>query len=178
MLSTWEAAGEETKPINGSISFHPINPKRVIVPHHDALVLTICICSNLCPNLIISIPEKLLSFKRKTFILEGVQIPEGISPQKLFFERSRNCKLEQFPSYFSTSPLKPLSDKSNNSKLNRLLKIPGKLPIKLASDMRRVFNLFNAQNSFVMVEWNNLLLEDTPKYSRLDKFPIHPFKRQ
>ena len=34
---------EETKPINGPISFPPINPNRVIVPHYDALVLTLCI---------------------------------------------------------------------------------------------------------------------------------------
>ena len=34
---------EETKPIDGPISFHPVNPNRVIVPHYDALVLTLCI---------------------------------------------------------------------------------------------------------------------------------------
>ena len=33
----------ETKPIDGPISFPPINPNRVIVPHYDALVLTLCI---------------------------------------------------------------------------------------------------------------------------------------
>ena len=31
------------KLIDGPISFPPINPYRVIVPHHDALVLTLCI---------------------------------------------------------------------------------------------------------------------------------------
>ena len=31
------------EPINGLISFPPINPSRVITPHHDALVLTLCI---------------------------------------------------------------------------------------------------------------------------------------
>ena len=34
---------EETKPIDGPISFSPVNPNRIIVPHHDALVLTFCI---------------------------------------------------------------------------------------------------------------------------------------
>ena len=34
---------EETKSIDGSISFPPVNPNRVIVPHYDALVLTFCI---------------------------------------------------------------------------------------------------------------------------------------
>ena len=34
---------EETKSIDGPISFPPINPNRVIVPHYDALVLTLCI---------------------------------------------------------------------------------------------------------------------------------------
>ena len=34
---------EKTDPINGPISFPPVNPHRVNVPHYDALVLTICI---------------------------------------------------------------------------------------------------------------------------------------
>ena len=34
---------EETKPIDDPISFPPINPNRVIVPHYDALVLTLYI---------------------------------------------------------------------------------------------------------------------------------------
>ena len=34
---------EETKPINGPISFPPVNPNSVIMPHWDALVLTLCI---------------------------------------------------------------------------------------------------------------------------------------
>ena len=34
---------EETKLIDGPISFPPVNPNRVIVPHYDALVLTLCI---------------------------------------------------------------------------------------------------------------------------------------
>ena len=38
-----EGRHEETKPINGSISFPPVNPNRIIVPHYDALVLTLCI---------------------------------------------------------------------------------------------------------------------------------------
>ena len=33
----------ETKPIDGPISFHPINLNSVIVPHYDALVLILCI---------------------------------------------------------------------------------------------------------------------------------------
>ena len=31
------------QPIDGPISFLAINPSRVITPHHDALVLTLCI---------------------------------------------------------------------------------------------------------------------------------------
>ena len=31
------------QPIDDPISFPPINPSRVITPHHDALALTICI---------------------------------------------------------------------------------------------------------------------------------------
>ena len=31
------------QPVDGPISFPPINPGRVITPHHDALVLTLCI---------------------------------------------------------------------------------------------------------------------------------------
>ena len=34
---------EETKPIDGPISFPSVNPNRVIVPHYDSLVLTLCI---------------------------------------------------------------------------------------------------------------------------------------
>ena len=33
----------ETEPIDGPISFPPVNPNRVIMPHYDALVLTLCI---------------------------------------------------------------------------------------------------------------------------------------
>ena len=32
-------------PVDGSISFPPINPTRVITPHYEALVLTVCINS-------------------------------------------------------------------------------------------------------------------------------------
>ena len=34
---------EAMQPVDGSISFPPINPSRVITPHHDALILTLCI---------------------------------------------------------------------------------------------------------------------------------------
>ena len=34
---------EETRLIDGPISFPPINPNKVIVPHYDALALTLCI---------------------------------------------------------------------------------------------------------------------------------------
>ena len=34
---------EETKSIDGPMSFPPVNPNRVVVPHYDALVLTLCI---------------------------------------------------------------------------------------------------------------------------------------
>ena len=33
------------QPVDGPISFPPINPTRVITPHYDALVLTVCISS-------------------------------------------------------------------------------------------------------------------------------------
>ena len=33
----------ETESIDGLISFPPVNPNRVIMPHYDALVLTLCI---------------------------------------------------------------------------------------------------------------------------------------
>ena len=38
-----EGRHEETKPIDGPISFPPISPNRFIVPHYDSLVLTLCI---------------------------------------------------------------------------------------------------------------------------------------
>ena len=34
---------EDTKPMDDPISFPPVNPNRVIVPHYNALVLTLCI---------------------------------------------------------------------------------------------------------------------------------------
>ena len=38
-----EGKHEETKPIDGPISFPLVNLNRIIVPHYDALVLTLCI---------------------------------------------------------------------------------------------------------------------------------------
>ena len=38
-----EGSHEETKQMDGPISFPPINPNKIIVPHYDALVLTLCI---------------------------------------------------------------------------------------------------------------------------------------
>ena len=38
-----EGRHEETKPIDGPISFPPVNLNMIIVPHYDALVLTLCI---------------------------------------------------------------------------------------------------------------------------------------
>ena len=38
-----EGSHAKTKPIEGPISFSPINPNRIIVPHYDTLVLTLCI---------------------------------------------------------------------------------------------------------------------------------------
>ena len=35
--------GQEVEPIDDLISFTIINPNKVIVPHYDALVLTLCI---------------------------------------------------------------------------------------------------------------------------------------
>ena len=42
MSSTQRGQGE-VEPIDGPISFLLVNPNRVIVPHYDALVLTLCI---------------------------------------------------------------------------------------------------------------------------------------
>ena len=46
-VNTGHAGGswEETNPIDDPISFPIINPNRAIVPHYDALVLTLCISS-------------------------------------------------------------------------------------------------------------------------------------
>ena len=38
-----EGIHEQTKPIDGHISFPPVNPNKVIVPHYDALVLSLYI---------------------------------------------------------------------------------------------------------------------------------------
>ena len=38
-----EGRHEETKPIDGPISFPHVNPNIIIAPHYDALVLTLCI---------------------------------------------------------------------------------------------------------------------------------------
>ena len=40
-----EGRHEENKPIDSLISFPPVNLNRIIVPHYDALVLTLCINS-------------------------------------------------------------------------------------------------------------------------------------
>ena len=40
-----ESRHEETKLVDDPISFPLVNPNRVIVPHYDALVLTLCINS-------------------------------------------------------------------------------------------------------------------------------------
>ena len=38
-----ESSRVETELIDGPISFPLVNPNRVIVPHYDALVITLCI---------------------------------------------------------------------------------------------------------------------------------------
>ena len=38
-----ESSQGEVEPIDGPISFPSVNPNRVIVPHYDALVVTLCI---------------------------------------------------------------------------------------------------------------------------------------
>ena len=43
MLSMRKLDMKRTKPIDGPISFPPVNPNKAIMPHYDALVLTICI---------------------------------------------------------------------------------------------------------------------------------------
>ena len=34
---------KETKPIDGLISFPLVNPNKIVVPHYDAVLLTLCI---------------------------------------------------------------------------------------------------------------------------------------
>ena len=41
-IIVWEDAIADM-PVDGPISFPPINPTQAITPHHDALVLTVCI---------------------------------------------------------------------------------------------------------------------------------------
>ena len=41
-ISTLESS-TAVQPIDGPISFPPINPTPVITPHYDALILTLCI---------------------------------------------------------------------------------------------------------------------------------------
>ena len=43
MNAVYIETSQEVEQIDGPISFAPINPNRVIVPHYDALVLTLCI---------------------------------------------------------------------------------------------------------------------------------------
>ena len=38
-----ESSQGEVEPIDGPISFPPVNPNKVIMPNYDALVLTLCI---------------------------------------------------------------------------------------------------------------------------------------
>ena len=38
-----EGSYEETRPIDGLISFPPVNPNMIIVPYYNALVFTLCI---------------------------------------------------------------------------------------------------------------------------------------
>ena len=38
-----ESSQGEAKPIDGPISFPSVNPNKVVVPHYDSLVLTLCI---------------------------------------------------------------------------------------------------------------------------------------
>ena len=38
-----KSSQRKVKPIDGPIFFPLVNPNRVIVPHYDALVLTLCI---------------------------------------------------------------------------------------------------------------------------------------
>ena len=42
IISTLESS-IAVQPIDGLISFPPINPTQVITPHYDALILTLCI---------------------------------------------------------------------------------------------------------------------------------------
>ena len=76
-----EGRHEETKPIDDPISFPFINPNKVIVPHYDALVLTLCINSFGVHKVLIDLGSvtnllQLLAFKQMKFSL-GVMNTSG-----------------------------------------------------------------------------------------------------
>ena len=72
-----ESKHKETKPIDGPISFPPVNPNRVIVPHYYALVLTLCINDFDVHNVLIDLGNavdllQLPAFKQMKLSLEVV----------------------------------------------------------------------------------------------------------
>ena len=72
-----EGGHEETKLIDVLISFPPVNPNRIIVPHYDALVLTLCI-NGFDVHMVLVDPSnaadllQLLAFKRMKLSLGAV----------------------------------------------------------------------------------------------------------
>ena len=74
---------EETKLIDGLISFPPVNPNRVIVPHYDALVLTLCISGFVVHGMLIDPGNvadllQLLAFNQMKLSLEMLSSVERI----------------------------------------------------------------------------------------------------
>ena len=42
-MSSTQSNQEEVEPLDDSISFPPVNQNKVIMPHYNALILTLCI---------------------------------------------------------------------------------------------------------------------------------------
>ena len=67
------------QPVGDPISFPPINPSRVITPHHDALVLTLCI-NNLDVHRVLVKPSsttdllQLLAFRQMKVLLDKLSL--------------------------------------------------------------------------------------------------------
>ena len=74
---------EKTKPIDGHISFPPVNLNRIIVPHYDVLVLTLCI-NNFDVYRVLVDPGsaadllQLPAFKQMKFSLDMVNLAEQV----------------------------------------------------------------------------------------------------
>ena len=74
------------QPIDGPISFPPINPSKVITPHHDALVLTLCI-NNFDVHRVLVDPSSAANLLHlPTFIQMQVLLDKLISTDRILSE--------------------------------------------------------------------------------------------